>query len=95
MLGADSGTRDGHRSGSLGERGSGSDFDDARSARIDAAALPGNITNALAPEQSLLLDEYFLHRRRQVINEDFVEILSYICYFDTVLDRTDSSAEEY
>ena len=35
--------------------------------RIDAtAALTSGLANTLAPEQSLLLDEYFLHRRRQV-----------------------------
>ena len=34
--------------------------------RLDAPLIPDAVANALAPEQSLLLDEYFLHRRRQV-----------------------------
>ena len=34
---------------------------------LESASLPGSLTHALAPEQSLLLDEYFLHSRRQVI----------------------------
>ena len=37
-----------------------------RDVRIGASHLPEGLANALAPEQSLLLDEYFLHRRRQV-----------------------------